>query len=67
MTESPLLTDLDLPRPLVERLQAQGFACVGDLQHLSTKEICRRFGGYGMNRLFYALGREPPGIRKRNR
>ena len=64
--ENPHLANLNLSRPLLARLHAEGFQRLEDLRHLSTPEICRRVGGYGANRLFEALGRERRGKSKRN-
>lgn len=56
--DNPLLTELNLFRPKVAQLHAEGFERLDDLRPLSNAEICRMINGRGLNRLFEALGRE---------
>lgn len=59
--EDPLLTELNLFRPLIRNLHREGFYRLDDLRPLSTADICTRVSGRGIKRLIVALGREPVG------
>jgi len=54
--ENPLLTEINLFRPLVRNLHNEGFVRLNDLRHLTKGEICRRVSGPGIKRLWDALG-----------
>ena len=54
--ENPLLTELNLFKPLIRNLHREGFYRLNDLRHLSPGELSRRTGGPGMKRLWDALG-----------